>query len=73
MLRNITLSAEESVIHLAREKARKNKKSLNIIFREWLARYATTNQVSSDYQALMKKLKYAKAGKHFSRDELNER
>lgn len=73
MLKNITLSAEESLIHLAREKAKKNKKSLNIIFREWLARYAANDRVSMDYQTLMKKLKYAKVGKHFTRDEMNER
>lgn len=73
MLRNITLSADERVIHQARERAMKSKKSLNVVFREWLARYAKGEQKTTDYYSLMKQLSYVKAGKHFSRDELNER
>lgn len=73
MLKNITLSAEGRLIQQAREKAMKSKKSLNEVFREWLVRYTKENRRITDYEALMKRLSYVKAGRHFSRDEMNER
>lgn len=73
MVKNITLSAEEKLIHKAREKALKEKKTLNEIFRDWLARYTGQSAAPNDYIALMKKLHYSDAGKHFNREELNER
>lgn len=72
MLKNITLSADENLIMHAREKARKQHKTLNAVFREWLARY-TKEEATTDYYALMQQLSYANAGKKFTRDELNER
>lgn len=72
-MKNITLSADEHMIKLAREKAHKNKKTLNTLFREWLTRYVKNEPHVSNYSIIMKKLKYANAGKHFNRDELNER
>lgn len=73
MLKNITLSAEESYIQKAREKALRSKKSLNEVFREWLLRYIKNNNQIMDYYTLMQQLQHVKAGKKFSRDELNER
>jgi hypothetical protein len=35
MLKNITLSADDILIEEARQKAQKQKKNLNILFREW--------------------------------------
>ena len=73
MLQNITLSADKRLIHKARERALKEKKSLNMIFREWLAQYAENETRSISYKDLMQKLKHIKAGQHFTRDEFNER
>ena len=73
MLRNITLSADESLIKKAREKAMKEKRTLNIAFREWLALYTRGKNKMMEYHNLMQRLSYANAGKRFSRDELNER
>jgi len=73
MLRNITFSADASLIQKARAKAHKNKQILNILFRQWLASYIAGDVSSLDYPSLMKKLKHVKPGKHYSRDELNER
>jgi len=73
MLKNITLSAEEGLIHQARERAMKNKKSLNTVFREWLRQYTKEERQAMDYYSLMNRLSYVKMNKHFSRDELNER
>jgi predicted lipase len=72
-MKNITLSADENMIRLAREKAHKNNKTLNTLFREWLTRYVKEGSHVSNYAAMMEKLKYVEAGKCFSRDELNER
>jgi hypothetical protein len=37
MRKNVTLSAEESLIERARDKARKQRTTLNALFREWLS------------------------------------
>lgn len=73
MLKNITLSADENLIRKAREKARKEKTTLNANFRQWLRQYIGKNISSSNFNNLMKQLEYANAGKKFSRDQLNER
>ncbi|MEW5803969.1 MAG: hypothetical protein AB1847_17880 [bacterium] len=73
MLKNITFSTDEHLIQKAREVARKEHKSLNTVFQEWLKRYAGEENIIEDYQALMERLVYAQPGKKFTRDELNER
>jgi hypothetical protein len=73
MLKNITLTAEETMIKAAREKALKQHTTLNNEFRRWLSHYIKQETTASDYQALMNKLSYAHAPKKFSRDEMNER
>lgn len=73
MLKNITLSAEEMLIRKAREKARQEHMTLNAMFRQWLTRYVRQDKAPADYAELMKRLSYAKPGRSFSRDELNER
>ena len=73
MKKNITLSAEEDLIRRAREKATQEKKSLNTVFREWLSRYVGREASTNRYEDLMKKLSYAKPGRRFSREEMNER
>ena len=71
MVKNITLNAEESHIQQARELAARNKTTLNALFREWLARYIDAERAATDYSDLMQHLDYGKAGRHFSRNELN--
>ena len=73
MVKNVTFSAEESLIKKAREKASREKKSLNALFREWLVRYVGQEGAAGNYKALMAKLDYVRAGKKLTRDELNER
>ena len=72
-MRNITLSADEQLIRLARDKARKQRTTLNALFRRWLTRYVAKGRPDLDYDELMKRLSYARSGRSFSRDELNER
>ena len=73
MTRNITLSAEEKLIKQARKRALEEHKSLNMVFREWLFRYAHGHKSHKQYNMIMKRFNYANAGRHFSRDEMNER
>jgi hypothetical protein len=73
MLQNITLSAKKALIEQARQRAKIQKTTLNAEFRRWLEQYVETPQTAADLTALMDRLGYAKAGKSFTRDELNER
>ncbi len=73
VMKNITLTADEKLIKLAREKASREKTSLNSQFRVWLKRYVDSDRKLPDYESLMDQLSYANAGRKFSRDELNER
>ena len=73
MIKNITLSAEETLIRKARLRAKKENTSLNKLFREWLERYVSQEHSSLNYEKLMNKLLYATPGKKFTRNEINER
>jgi len=73
MLRNITLTADEALIQKAREKAVKEHRSLNTIFRDWLSGYVTAGKGAGEYDVLMRRLSYARPGHKFSRSEMNER
>jgi hypothetical protein len=72
-MRNVTLSAEDHLIDRAREVAREQHKTLNEMFREWLAQVSGASDAAGEYQELMDSLSYVDAGRHFSREELNER
>ena len=43
-MKNITLSADEHIIELAREEARKRKTTLNALFREWIEDLAARDE-----------------------------
>ena len=73
-MKNITLSADEFLIEQARRTARSRHTTLNQAFREWLASYGRpASDPLKNYDALMKRLSYVKAGRKFTRDEMNER
>jgi len=73
MIKNITFTAEESIIHQARTRARLENVTLNELFRQWLEQYVSQPSAANRYDELMDKLSYANAGHKFSRDEMNER
>ena len=73
MIINITFSAEERLIEEARKRAQAEHKSLNAAFRDWLFRYARGSKTRKQYHDIMKKLAYAKPGRRFGRDAMNER
>lgn len=73
-MKNITLSADESLIEAARARARAEHTTLNEKFRLWLADYAQTDERLQRYEAVMQDLRgRLKVGRKLSRDAMNER
>jgi len=74
-VKNITLSADESIIEAAREKARSENTTLNEQFRLWLADYAARRRSADAVMNLVDEIRqYASTGgRRFTRDEMNER
>jgi hypothetical protein len=70
--KNITFSLEKELIEKAREKANKEKTSLNAVFRNWLKQYTECENKIEDYDYIMEDLNYVCAGRKFTRDEMNE-
>jgi hypothetical protein len=74
-MRNVTFSADERLIEAARDRARRERTTLNEEFRRWLEAYAlrenraqTARETIADLQASLKT-----GGRRFTRDEMNER
>jgi len=73
-VKNITLSAEESLIVQARKAAADQNTTLNAAFREWLLQYSGRQRWLREYDELMERTrKYMKVDRKYTRDELNER
>jgi len=73
-MKNITLSADEHLIEEARAVARSRRTTLNEAFREWLVQFTARPSGSREIEKLMRRLKYVNTGgRHYTRDELNER
>lgn len=72
-MKNVTLSADESLIEQARLVARSQHKTLNAAFREWLEQYAAQAGGGAAVDALMRRLKHVRSSGPYTRDEMNER
>jgi hypothetical protein len=73
-MKNITLSADESLIEAARARAQADKTTLNEQFRRWLASYAQTQGRMDRYDAVMRGLRgKLKVGRKPGRESMNER
>lgn len=72
-MKNVTLSADEDLIEQARLVARSQQKTLNAAFREWLVQFTARSGSRREVESLMKRLRHVDAGRHFTRDEMNER
>lgn len=74
MIKNITLSAEEDLIEVARERARAEHTTLNEQFRLWLASYARREQQAERAMETIRELRgQLRVGRKLTRDEMNER
>ena len=72
-MKNVTLSADPDLIEKARAVARARRKTLNAAFREWLQQYAAESGSAQEVDSLMRRLRHVRAGRHFTRAEMNER
>ena len=72
-MKNVTLSADDDLIEQARLVARSQRKTLNAAFREWLVQFTTQAGAGQEVDSLMRRLRHVNAGRHFTRDEMNER
>ncbi|MBX3011891.1 MAG: hypothetical protein KF832_10320 [Caldilineaceae bacterium] len=73
MIKNITFSADETIIQQARRRAAVENTTLNELFRTWLERYAAQPSAAQRYDELMARLDHVNATRKFSREEMNER
>lgn len=71
-MRNVTLSADERLLELARTKAVREHTTLNARFRQWLAQYVGAGP-ATNYRRVMKSLSHVRSGRKFSRDDLHVR
>lgn len=73
-MKNITLSADEHLIELARAEARARKTTLNALFRQWLAEIANRDEARKKADEVISNLsKHLSFDRKFTRDEMNER
>jgi hypothetical protein len=72
-MKNVTLSADEQLIEQARLVARSQHKTLNAAFREWLLQFTAQAGNGQEFDSLMRRLRHVDSGRHFDRDEMNER
>lgn len=72
MLKNITFSADETLIREARRQAALQNTTLNQLFREWLERYVLQQEAVTQYQELVERIGL-RFDRKFTREELNER
>lgn len=74
-MKNITLSADENLIELARARAQAERTTLNEQFRLWLDDYAGRRQQADAAVATIRALRgrLTTGGRRFTREEMNER
>lgn len=72
-MKNITLSADENLIELARAEARNRKTSLNLLFREWLEELTKRNEARKKADEVIARMSEFNSGGSFTREEMNER
>lgn len=73
MIKNITFRLDDDLIRRAREKTGREGTSVNALFRRWLQDWVGPEAAVSEYRELMQRLGYVRAGRKFTRDEMNER
>ncbi|HYA17750.1 MAG TPA: hypothetical protein VEF06_09805 [Bryobacteraceae bacterium] len=73
-MKNITLSADDHLIDLARQRAKSRHQTLNQAFREWLTDYTRDEDAGRIFDEFYRRIAYVDSGgKKFTREELNER
>jgi hypothetical protein len=72
-MKKITFSAREDLKEQARLVAESQSKTLSAAFREWLQQFIRQSGGAQEFDNLVKRLKYVKPGRRFTRDGTNRR
>lgn len=74
-MRNVTFSADERLIEAARERAQRERTTLNEQFRLWLEAYGARDERARAAMDVVADLRRSvrTGGRRFTRDEANER
>ncbi len=73
-MKTITLSAEESLIEAAEERARREHTTLDAELKNWLVQYVENQEKIKRYDEVMAALRgKVRVGHKFSREEMNAR
>ena len=70
MQTNVTVSAEDTLIERAKERARKENKTLEGLFNEWLHQYIDNLDINpaKEFEDFMDRVKYTNPGRTFARE-----
>ena len=73
-MKNITLSADETLIEAARQRAASERTTLNEQFRRWLADYVGRKRQAAEAVQVMRELQgRLHVGRKLTREEMHER
>ena len=73
-MKNITLSADETLIQAARQRATSERTTLNAQFRSWLEDYVGRERQAAKALTVMRELEgKLRVGRKLTREEMNER
>lgn len=72
-MKNVTFRIQEDSLLKAREKATKEKRSLNKLINQWIKNYSATKGEAFDMHTYLGRIKGVKIGCKFTREEMNER
>jgi hypothetical protein len=72
-MKRIIFHTEERLIEEARRVAKSQNTTLSGAFREWLKAFASQTGCTREFDKLMALLRHVRAGRRFTRDEMNER
>lgn len=70
---NVTFRIQEDMLRKAREKAVRERKSLNNLVNQWLKSYSVAQDAAFDVHKYLNRVRGVKIGRKFTREEMNER
>ena len=72
-MKNVTFRIQEDMLRKVREKAGKERRSLNNLIDQWLRSYSATQDETFDVRKYLARIKGVKIGHKFTREEMNDR
>ncbi len=73
IMRNVTFRVQEDSLVKAREKAGREKRSLNALINQWIKNYSAAKEEGFDAYKYLSRFRGVKIGRKFTREEMNER